>query len=685
MLVVVSLMLGALTAQIPDQVAIVLPETESRNVFFTPEDLDAIRRRAEEAEWAAEIRDSIVAEARAITAAELEIPHAGGQWTHYYTCREDGGNLKAKSPAEHVCQVCGKVWSGWPYDDVHVTHQHNYWLHGVETLGLAYVFDPDPAFAARARDILIEYAGFYRDLPLHDVNNESGTGKTVGRLYAQALQEAVMLREIVFGYSLLYDAAAFSPPDHEKIANGLLRPMTEVIRMHPRPQSNRQSWYNTACGCAGFLLRDRELIAYAINGEYGFLFQMKNSVKPGGMWHEGSPSYHWYALRAHVYLLEAAERAGMALYELPIVKKMFDAPIRQLFPDNTFPALQNSTRHSISQVREFYEVAWKQFESPIYLRFLQPRNSIWALFFGADKLEKPPVRSLWLTTSNSLSEGLAILRNGSGDAALYFDYSQGTVSHFHAAKLGIILYAHGEERIADPGCLLYGNPIQFRWYIQTLAHNSIVVDRESQRKAAPELLAFGYRNGIAVVRAKTSKAYSGVTLDRTIMMQGNLIVDVVQCTARRRRTFDLPFHFRGELADLPARKAAEPLGDANGYECLQEIEYCVDPLENFVVRTGEETRMHIGVHEASEAWIAKGYGATPSELLPVVLRRLHGDEAVFATVIQLLEKPETPRRVRIGHRGHPVIETGGITLEIGEETILRTGSRETVLQPDGNP
>ncbi|MBN2311696.1 MAG: alginate lyase family protein, partial [Candidatus Hydrogenedentes bacterium] len=586
--VMVAMWASACGAEAATSVEVRVPDGPHPCVFLTPDELDAMRARAGSLDWAKPIREKTLQAADSLVAATLDIPHEGGQWSHWYSCKKDGGRLKAESPTRHVCTVCGEVYTGWPYDQVYVASRHRHWLGGIESLGLAYALEGKQEYADRAREILLTYASFYETLAKHDVRGNKG--RSGGRLLAQTLDEATTLCETCVGYDLLYDAPCFSEADREAIADHLLRPMVSTIREHPAGISNWQSWHNAAVASAGFVLRDAALVDWAINDpENGFLMQMDKSVLDNGMWYEGAPSYHWYALSAHLYLLEGAARAGINLYAIPAVHRMFDGPMEQLFPDGTFPAINDSGRSSIQGVRSLYEVAYRRFADPNYAQFLTPRDSVWALLWGVDTVPDTGGRALHLATSNSRAQGLAVLRDKANETAIFFDYSQRHGGHIQPARLGIILYAHGDERLVDPGRLPYGNPMHGGWYRQTLAHNTVVVNQASQGGAPGEFKEFQAESDWALARATCPGAYEGVTLDRTVFLCGGLIVDVFQCAAQAAATFDLPLHWHGELDGLPAGAAVEALGDANGYQYLKDIRRLDGPVPGFDVKTGEDT------------------------------------------------------------------------------------------------
>lgn len=628
---------------VPERMEVRLPSGPHPNVFLSVEERDAAQARREEFDWAAKVSGKLLSDADALVSAPLDILHAEGQWSHWYTCAEEGARLKAEAPDRHVCPKCNKVYSGFPYDEVYVTYRHNRWLKGIETLGMAFALEPRADYAVRARDILLEYASFYESLTLHDKDGKDH--RSGGRLYAQTLNEAVALCWIAFGYDLLYEADCFSDTDHETIATHLIRPMVDTILNYKAGASNWQSWHNGAIAAAGFLLRDEAMVDFAINDpKNGFLFQMRTSVLPSGMWYEGAPSYHWYALSAHVYLLESAQRAGIDLYALPVVRSLFTGPTTPLFPDMTYPAINDSSRSSIKGAARFYEVAYRRYGDPNFLALREPRNTEYGLFWGAEPPADSESPTLALKTSNDKEGGLAILRSTTRDVALFFNYNPGKHGHTHAAKLDIILYANGDERIVDPGRLAYGNPLHREWYTTTVAHNTVVVDQQTQKRASGIFKAYDAGEEWSVVRAGLDTAYDGVAMERTILMHENVIVDEIRCISDEEHTYDLPLHFKGELQRLDGGEPAV-LGNTHGYQHMTNVRHLGKATSEFVVDTGDGTSIWVVIYEHSDVYVGEGRAQPASTYLPFVLRRQEGTRARFTAVYQILGKDEEPQQV----------------------------------------
>lgn len=673
MSIILSLSLITLCAaaanEVPSAVPIAMSPSFHPRVFQTESELNELRNRIETQAWAGEIKTKLLDEAERLMSRPVKIPHEGGQWVHWYTCKEDGGTLQAESPVKHVCTLCGAVYSGFPYDQVYVTHQHGYYLGGIKTLGLAYVIAGNPAYAERIREILLEYATFYSTLPLHDVNNKPNSG---ARLLAQTLDESTLLCQMVLGYDLAYRAPCFSEADHDAIRDHLLLPMTATIKNNPRGISNWQSWHNAAVGCVGFLLGDPELADWAINGPFGFLYQMSHSLLPSGIWYEECPSYHFYALSAHIYLMESALRAGVNLYEIPRVKKMFDAPVRQLLPDLTFVPFHDSDRISILDQREFYEVAYKRYGDLRYPRLMTQRAGLWALLWGADTLPSNSPDNFGMKSSIGEEEGLAVLRDSANQTAVYLDFGPGRSGHVQPAKLNMVLYALDTLVFPDPGRIPYGNPLHKEWFRQTIAHNTVTVNQKSQKISGCHLAAFSLGETHSLCRAVCTSAYNEpIGLDRTLLLNENIIVDVFRCSSEKESTFDWALHFEGTLRDAVESELMEELGGDNGYQHLKNIRRCTSPLNRFTIETGKDKIIHVQCFGGTESYLAEGYGENMKSLLPMVIRRAKGNAACFVAVYQIINQESAPLPAKVNFGKKTVVEIDDLALSISRKAELK--------------
>jgi len=673
-------LIASFAAAVPDSIPIVMPEGASHpRAFLTPKEVAAVRKRVAEQPWAAAIAKEIVAKADGLVAEKLDIPHCEGQWSHWYTCADDGTQLKAESPTRHVCRTCGKVYTGQPYDGVYVTERHRHWLEGIEDLGLAYALEPKPEYAQRVRDILTEYASFYGDLELHDIYGKKGTAKD--RLFGQTLNTGVALCSVALGYDMVYDAPQFSADDREAIEKKLLRPMVDDIRANPRGISNWQTWHNAGVCAAGLVIGDREYVDWSVNGPNGILFQLnRGSVMPSGMWYEESPSYHWYAFEALAYQLESCRRAGMDFYEYPIVRGLFAAPVRQLLPNGDFVPLHDSVPDNIASRRQFYEIAFREYSDPLFAAIAEPRRHKWALFWGVDEL--PATDGIpRMASSNDASEGLAILRN-SEDAVAMLDYGPGASAHVQHAKLNMLLYALGDIQFVDPGRLPYGNPMHAKWFRQTIAHNTVVVDEKSQAKAPGRLRAWMADGNFGVVRATCDGAYPGAVLDRTLLMNGNVVLDVFRCSADAERTFDMALHLQGHAEGLEPLEEAKPFGNQDGYGILMDVRALPDGPLHFAA-SADGGNVDVQTFDESDNYHAFGYGTcSMQEKLPAIIRRQKGRTAVFAAAYQVLNEGSEPVTAAWdAEKGE--LSVGDVRVRVSEaKTEYRVGDGEWQSAPE---
>lgn len=614
-----------------------LPPRARPLLFATAEEIERARQRAERYAWARKSLDTIISRAEAALKLEVAIPAEGGQWDHYYVCRKCGVGLRTQSPTEHQCPRCGTVYSGWPYDQVVVGRQHHRLTRAISDLGLGYAFTGRVEYAQKAREILLGYGQRYASFPLHDVRGrESVSG---GRLYAQTLDEAVDIIRVAWGYDLIYDSGVLSAEDRQVIENGYLREVARTIMRHDARESNWQSWHNAGVAAIGFALRDETLAAHAINGAHGLRFQLRASILPDGFWYEGAAAYHFYALDALQWTMEAALRSGINLYDNAAYKAMFDAPLLYVFPNLQFPAVNDSDVFALSAQRRLYEVAYARLGDPTYLKVLTgaERGGTEALLWGAEELPEAP--DLELPSRNFAGLGALVLRSGTGQEQSYvhLDYGPHGGGHGHPDKLALILYARGRELAPDPGRLLYAAPLHAEWYRQTIAHNTVTVDGVSQAAAEGRLLLFHDGPVAKIARAECDTAYRGVTMRRTVVLADGYLLDLFELASGTEHQYDWAWHNVGEVAALPAGMVpGVPVGSANGYQHISEVQH---------LRTDAPWQVRLRVPEAgavvltalgepgTELFVGAGVTGRNVERCPVVIARRRAANTLFVAAI----------------------------------------------------
>jgi len=606
----------------------------------------AKKRIATEA-WAKEVFEEIVQKADAILSAPIEIPAQGGQWSHHYVCKECGTRLSF-THGKHLCPHCGKEYSGWPYDEVIAGRKHRSNLAAVETLGWAYALTGKEAYAEYAKALLTKYADAYTSYPFHDY--QGGTLSKGARLLAQTLDESTVIIGTVAGYDLVYSSPAWSDAERRKVEDGFFREVARTIQRNDMGVSNWQSWHNAALSSIGYCLGDEGLVSDAIDGKSGFRFQMRKSVLKDGFWYEGSPAYHFYSLNALRWTALGAQRAGTDLVPIDAFRAMFLAPTRYLFPDFTFPAVNDSDRFSISKFSGLYEIAYAWYGDPVYAMAAGKgkRNSIEALFWGADSLPVEKNESLGEPVSDSPGVGGAILTQGKPPLSFHIHYGPHGGYHGHPDKLALIVFAQGGVIAPDPSRVAYASPLQEGWYKTTLAHNTLVVDRRNQKPAEARSVRFFTTDRLSAVQAECPDAYPGVDLVRTTAVTPGYLLDLFIAKSDSPHVYDLPFHFDGELKNAPETKPCAPSSDQDGYQYLEAMSSASSSSTwSAEFRQSNKNRFQFSLvgNPPSTVYLASGLTGNPPRRIPLVLASQTGTTAQFLSLIEPFENAPSIEKI----------------------------------------
>ncbi len=604
-------------------------------LLFSREDLSVIKNRITTRDWAQTRFAALLQQARPWLGTEIKLPAKGGQWYHYYSCPKHGARLQTKGPTQHVCPVDQEVLTGYPYDEVVITSDHNRLAGALRTLGLVYQVTGEQPYALKAKEILLAYAAKYESYPLHNIRGEAKVGG--GKVGPQTLDESTWLITMVEGADCIWDT--LSEAEQKQVKEGLLYPATSVIRQHKMGIHNIQCWKNSAVGLTGLLLGDGALVDEALNADSGFYQQLAKGIMPDGLWYEGAWGYHFYTVSALVHFTEAAYHSGTNLYDQKL-KSLFDAPLALAMPDLRLPAFNDSSTVAVPGQAALYEVAYARFKDDRYLRVLAQtkRDSDLALLHGVLDSGSPPA---WAAESRNFpASGYAILSAGQGKDATWFclDYGPHGGGHGHPDKLGFVLYGLGQIIAPDPGTANYGVPIQAGWFRSTLAHNTLTVDEKSQNPAEGKCEAFVAEKDFSAVMADAGPIYDFVTFRRTASLIGEkLLVFIDQISATKEHVFDLAYHNLGQ---------ATPPADAQPFDLPQKPGYSY--LRDALTRSSErglQRRFDLGGSkqvlwsmaggEQGDFIVATGVGVHTEDRVPLVIARRRAKEAVCLWCVAL--------------------------------------------------
>lgn len=631
------------------------------NLLHTPAELQRMREKVEEYEWARAIRDSIVGSADAWLQRDDDPPSEQGGWSHDYVCPEDGARLRFREshPHQHLCRSCGREWEGERLDATWRSHMHGRFGSAARNLGLAHQLTGDERYGRRAAEILLWYARSYHTFP----EGRGPAGR--GRVHSQSLTEATWLIGMIHAADLVDDA--FTPEERREVELNLVRAGTEHISRFTFGIHNIQCWHNACMAIAGYYLGDPDLVARGEEGSIGFHRQVEEGILEDGMWYERSIGYHYYTLNALIAHIEAARRNGNPLHENDRIRRMFLVPLLLAQPNLVPPSLndQGYSRAPVNADTLEVAVGWyddedaKRALQELYERRGRSRSHLRALQYGEalpDMGDYRPPGSIDLP-----GVGLAVLREGAGEDAVaaMLEYGEHGGGHGHPDKLQLILYGLGQTLMPDPGTTGYGVPLHREWYKTTPSHNTVTIGCRSQRATTGELLDLQVHDGWSSAAARSTGAYEGWELVRRMLLTEGVLVDEFTLRGEESDTLDWFARAPGELSlSVEASPIAEEAPNTT-YGYLQQMRGALtdEGWEAWWVVDTEGSRLHLTFEGAPEtqavACLAPGVpGDDPWHTLRV---RRTTDETTFRVVYQMLPAGREPAavgfqpdRIRVG-------------------------------------
>ncbi|RME80070.1 MAG: hypothetical protein D6775_17020 [Caldilineae bacterium] len=658
-------------------IAIELPENPMHpNLLLNQAELEEIKKKVERYPWAREAYRVLKANADAWSArSEIAVPRTGGGFYH---------------------AVDATAYQ--------ITLEHYDHANAARDMALMFHLTGDERYVPNAKAILLDYADKYLTYEIHDKAGRTGAqAEAGGRATPQGINEATWVIPLAWAYDLLYDQ--FTPQEREAIETRLMRPAAEIIMDNNEGRHNHQTWYNAGVGVIGFLLGDEELVWYALDkDDSGFRYQMQKSITADGMWYEGSMHYQMYVLQALFPLMEAAYHAGIDLYrQEPAYKGLFDFMVDYADANLRLPTFNDGRVVVLSEPDRamYYEVAYRRLGDDRYASVLRnsARTDLLALLYGVGEL--PSVTSPDRQSRYFEASGLVALRSDAGDKRLQavlniMGYQGG---HSHPDQLGLVFHGLDTVLAPDAGSIKYRMPAHLEYFKQSVAHNLVLVDGRSQAHTPPpKLRGFAAGEALQMVRATTDKAYPGVSLERTLLLTDDYLVDIVHARGDRAHTYDWVYHNQGRFAsgDLSFRPVTEPLAQSNGYEYLQNVQaaapwsgglwqavWTLDPNRHvrgtFVGQAGDSYFLADGLIAADKGDEIADY------TVPVLIARREATATRFTTVLEPYRSTPAVRHIEylslLDENGGPLALEDGVALAIERED----GRDLLILDDKGQP
>ena len=491
----------------------------------------------------------------------------------------------------------------------HEQHKKNYLI--LQKAGVLYQILNDEKYAIYVRDVFIEYAKIYPNLPLHPQTRSYARGK----LFWQALNDANWLVYMSQAYDCIYEF--LSKKERKFLEKDLFKPAAEFLSVGS-PQffnriHNHSTWGNVGVGMIGLVMKDKTYIDYALNGlksdgiaedardndgglikkkgqKPGFFGNLDEPFSPDGYYTEG-PYYQRYAMYPFLIFAQALQndKPEMKIFEykngvlLKSVKALLNLTnsAGEFFPLNDG---QKGMSYYSSELATAVDIAYYyDKQDPTLLSVAKSQGQVALDPTGLkvaiairDGLEKPfEKKSRLLKDGADGKQGsIGIIRSKKGDnefTLVMKNTSQG-LSHGHYDKLSFSYYNNDNEIVQDYGLARFVNIEQKKggsylnenktWAKQTIAHNTLVQDEtshfngdfETGSKFFSELFLYDDSNPeIQIVSAKETNAYPKTQLQRTMVVlnlsnfEKPLLLDIFDVKSNEVHQYDLPYYYFGQF------------------------------------------------------------------------------------------------------------------------------------------
>lgn len=495
-------------------------------------------------------------------------------------------------PHEHR-SPSGQVFHGPDYDRGWCDITHSFNANDARTCALSTALYGEAAAADLAKELLLRYASAYTTYPL-----VSRAKRLQGRLTASGLDEAVWSIGMLWAAELLWSCGQLKTADVALVRNALFVPLVELLRQQWREIHNIRSWINAAIGSAGLAFGLEDVAREAIDGPHGWHRQLHEGYRADGLSFEGSPGYHAYGMGAMLFLAEAMARHGREPYAEPLLLRACQAPLRLTQPDYTLPALNDYSRQAPLPTR-LYGTALRRWPSDgLIAAGAAEAMRLWrANGFGPDtscgEWNHTPAyyarqQTDWLLAWEHLNpslrlspepvtcfadSGVGIIRPARRDLALLKCTRVGGSGHDHRDQLHLCWWHAGVCWLDDVGSGDYADPLHADWFAQTLAHNTVTVNRVTHERCDAHLLlcepwrligqARPYPNSMPDVRLRRES-----TVER-----GGALNDCLIAESDVDRCFDYVLRPFGRL-HVPAGASVSdygPLGESSTYDRMRCI------------------------------------------------------------------------------------------------------------------
>ena len=671
----------------------------TRSPLISDEQMSQIRHKAGLPQFAPAL-ELLRHEVADFFARPVDVPQLPGGYYHDYFCPQHAVQLvfEPDSPNLHRCPVDGATFSGDPFDSAWRWSVNDRLAQSALRLAVLWKLEGEERNRQRVQEILLGYAAVYDGYKAY----AGWRPPNHGVAQFSTLDEAVWSIPLAWSFDLI--RSTLTDSQQSEIVDKLLLPAADfLMERHFGGIHNFACWHNAAIGTIGAVTGSEELLAFAIDGRYGFHTQAREGIVADGLWFEGSFSYHFYTVAALLLLAKAtANLPKWDLRQHPSLAAVLRAPVLCAYPDGSLPAtndcwyftgLNDDCCHGVPKAPAFYEIGYAWFEDELFGQVLTrayqhgPRDSLDALLFGAHSV--PSGGFPTLPSVHMPATGYAILRSqpdGNGQPSpateqyALLKYGLHGGGHGHPDKLALNLYAQGGRQAPDLGTPGYGIDLFHGWYRQTISHNTVIWTASRSLRARAGTMPFAPDGPFQIadatmewgatvdpsedaptdgVSGEAIDSYAGVTMRRVVLARPEYLVDIFVVGGREERRIDWVFRNAGALAPLAENLVVGPAElEGEGYEHLNGLRR--HALEGDTALTWQLEGSGMALFLAEEAGTSLFTGRAPGnpaeERQGLIIRQRTKTRAAFLSVLHPFG--DAPRIDSVAWHGRDLLGAG---------------------------
>lgn len=536
-------------------------------------------------------------------------------WSHDFACPDCTAELifdrtiRFGHLNRFTCPSCGKVVSSEKMDAAWIYFYRLRMAEQLESAAVCAVMGD-----AEATAFLERYFDFYAD---HYEGFEL-RGHESGRVMPQVLDEAVW--GILILRALYPCRELFTAEKKEKWYQKLFLPLAALVNapQHRKNIHNHELWQRCAAAAVALFFGNRELLTETMDSTLGVRDMAAHGFTADGLWLEGSPLYHYYALEGLTGFCQflAHEDAGDPL--LSILEKTYTAPLALSCDGWSFPSINDG----------WFPLTLERFADQVHRAAAITRSPALLKQVDLIRLRCPekiahPSALLIDCPDNGIefwkSTNLAILRK-----PVHAILKSGAVarSHMHRDRLSVILQPFAKD-LGTPG---YAHELYKNWYQLAAAHNTVAVDHDQPYWLIPTHME-ETEDG---VRAFVDSGWEAVAkAERTLTPNGGVLYDHTEIICNGEHTIDWLFHAEGEAHFSAEPGEAAEVGDTLGYQHFTNVRrICCDELTASFTLNGETLVLKLDT-AGKEVFAASSPGNPANELRTSIIVRVKADRAVF--------------------------------------------------------